>query len=348
MAAGRRAWFTGMRNWLKQLHLLRLPVLFFWRVMAGFRVYRSILLSRDPDTVILGTAWMGTGDYYICGCLLPAWLDKNQVQQYVFLSPDKAEKKVLEMFPVLEDHIQTLPDGPQYYHLLLFRAFLGPTRCRFLYLHHQQPFPTNDGLNLSNGDLQGFRGLNMMDFYLASGFCLSEDVTLKPPRFADDAERISEWFTKHDLVPGRTVLLAPYSTGLEEYLPPLSLWEEIADSLRSSGYCVCTNCFGNEQPVKGTIAVSVPFAQVVPFLNMAGGFIGIRSGLCDIISTSSCKKVVLHTYRAKWWPDGKSIVYTGIQTMGLDMFANELECANSDTENLKIQILKLISRNSGA
>ena len=345
--AGRKARFTGMRNRLKRLHLLRLPVLFFWRVMSGFRVYRSILLSREPDTVILGTAWLGTGDYYICGCLLPAWLDKSHTQQYVFLSPNKAEKKVLQMFPVLEGHIQTLSDGPEYYHLLLFRAFLGPTRCRFLYLHHQQPFPTNDGLNLSNGDLQGFRGLNMMDFYLASGFCLSEDVTLKPPIFADGAEQIGGWFARYNLVPGKTVLLAPYSTGLEEYLPPASLWEGIVSLLRDSGYCVCTNCFGDEQPIKRTIAVSIPYSQTVPFLNAAGGFIGIRSGLCDIISTSTCKKVILHTYHSRWWPEGKSIAYTGIRTMKLDMAAHELVyTSDSIIQKLEAKVLKIISDES--
>lgn len=325
--AVKQTWFTGVRNRLKRIHLLRLPILFFWRVLAGFRVYRSILLTSEADAVILGTAWLGTGDYYLCGCLLPAWLEQERIQHFVFLTPNKAEKKVLQLFPVLRGHVRTLPDGSEYYHLLLFRAFVGPSHCRFFYLHHQQPFPTNDGLNISNGALQGFRGLNMLDFYLASGFCLPESTALVPPEFEENKVQLRKWFDEYHLLPGKTVLLAPYSTGLEEYLPPISLWEEIARLLRDRGYCVCTNCFGKEQPVLGTVAISVPFAQIVPFLNEAGGFIGIRSGLCDIISTSICKKAILHTYNAKWWPSGSSVAYTALSSLyndlALDIELNE-------------------------
>ncbi len=33
---------------------------------------------------------------------------------------------------------------------------------------------------------------------------------------------------------------------------------------------------------------------VFGFLNAAGFFVGVRSGLCDVISTSRCKKIILY------------------------------------------------------
>lgn len=316
---------TSTKERLKQVHPLRIFIMFFFRVMLGFSLYRNLLRKHSDGTVLLGTAWLGTGDYYICGCLLPEWLKKNRIEKYVFLTPAKAEKKVAELFSCMQDHLETLPDGPQFYHILLFRAFLGLDKCRFIYFHHQQPFPANDALNISNGDLQGFRGLNMLDFYLASGFRLPDTTPLLHPQFCTHSNEIGQWFHKYHLIEGKTVLLAPYSTGLEAFLPPITLWDEIAALLIQAGYTVCTNCFGSEQPVSGTVAISLPFSDIVPFLDRAGGFIGIRSGLCDIISSSTCKKIVLHTYHAKWWPCGMSIAYTGLENIFSGCNAREIE-----------------------
>ena len=88
------------------------------------------------------------------------------------------------------------------------------------------------------------------------------------------------------------------------------------------------------------------YAEIVPFLDRAGMFIGIRSGLCDIVATSRCRKIILHTYRAKWWPDGKSIAYTGLNHMGLCDDAIELETgADNDWETLYRQTSAAIHEN---
>ena len=305
----------GFREKLKKISIFRIFVMFFARIYPGYRIYADLLKKVGNGGVLLGTAWRGTGDYYICGLYLSAWLQKNGISNYLFLCPEGAEEKVLSLFPILRQHCQTLPKGPDYYYLLLFRAFLGPQICRFIYFHHQQPFPSNDALNTTNGWLQGFRGLNMLDFYLACGFHLEDDAPKSAPEFLQDRGKIKKWFQDYGLKEGKTVLLAPYSTGLEKFLPPETYWEEITHRLQKEGYTVCTNCFGEEKPIEGTVRISIPFSEIVPFLDMAGSFWGIRSGLCDIISTSTCEKVVIHLYKAKWWPDGRSIPYTGIKSL---------------------------------
>lgn len=318
------------KEFLKRFNMLRIQVVFLTRILSGYRLYKNLLWKYGSDTAILGTAWPGNGDYYICAGYLRAWLRKNGISKFIFLTPGGAEDRVLELFPLITGHIVRLNGREEVFsHLLQFCAFLGIDRCQFHNFHHQQSFPAG---NLLRGELQGFRGLNMVDFYLICGFGLDADVPKDRPVFSNNEIKIMKWFQDYDLRPGKTVLLAPHSTGLEEFLPPESFWIELVQGLKAAGYCVCTNCVGVEKPVSGTVGLEIPFKEIVPFLNMAGGFIGIRSGLCDVISTSNCRKIILHTYRAKWWPDGQSIPYTGLNNMGLCENAVEMEVTERNQE----------------
>lgn len=337
-----------MREWLKQLHILRIPFVFVKRMLLGFWAYKKLLCEHGVDTSLLGTVRHGIGDYYICASYLPAWLRQQELGSFVFLALGGGEKKVLELFPTVANSIVTPPFGETGYSRLLdFRAFLGIDHCRFYNFHHQQNFPSSEELNISRGMLQGFRGLNMVDFYLACGFGLQGDASWEKPTFSKDIKKIDSYFMQYYLKPGRTVLLAPCSTGLEEHLLPMSFWAELAQGLRKEGWLVCTNCAAGEKPVPGTLALYLPLTEIVPFLDVAGGFIGIRSGLCDVISTSICRKVILHTYKAKWWPEGRSTAFAGLVNMGLCKDAIELELDGTEDEKMCRRIIRQFKQQEG-
>ena len=99
------------------------------------------------------------------------------------------------------------------------------------------------------------------------------------------------------------------------------------------------------QPVKGTVGVCVPYSELVPFLDKAGMFIGVRSGLCDIIATSTCKKVVIHTYRNGFWPDGRSISYTGLQNIELCNDVVEMEYKETEKDSLLQSVIDAAVQN---
>ena len=115
------------------------------------------------------------------------------------------------------------------------------------------------------------------------------------PVFPYDEEEIDAIFEENGLIPGRTVLLAPYAGKSDMRGIPMSFYIKLAEQLRAVGYTVCTNTGrAKEPPVPGTVPLLVPYRLARRFCEKAGSFVSIRSGLCDIVSSAECKKVVLY------------------------------------------------------
>lgn len=320
---------------------LKLNRLFRDCVLEGYKLYESYINQFGDDVCILTCAWRGTGDYYISGLYLQAWLYNFKCKNYIFLTPGGAERNVMRLFSAMDGHAVQIGSVRD---LCALRGFLGTQKTNFVFLHHQVPYPLNWKHNITNSALCGHRGLNMVDFYLILGFRLSRNTTKSQPQFSNDIERIKQIFYMNNLPLGRTVLISPYSAGLNQFLFPIEFWEKCVERLKGYGYTVCTNCAAKERPIKGTTSLLVPYKDIVPFLNLAGGFIGIRSGLCDVVATAHCPKVILHTYKAKWWPDGNSIAYTGLNSMGLCNDAVELEITKENMEKAIPEIVQAINR----
>lgn len=108
-----------------------------------------------------------------------------------------------------------------------------------------------------------------------------------------DAELL---FIQYNLTKGNTVILAPYANTAASI--EISFWKCLANSLKEKGYNVCTNVANEEEmAIPGTqqLAFSLECAKEV--LEMAGYFIGLRSGFCDLISQAKCKKIIFYPDR---------------------------------------------------
>ncbi|WP_298068259.1 hypothetical protein [uncultured Mailhella sp.] len=302
------------------------------RVIPGYFQYAILVKRFGRNTAILRTAWHGTGDYYICGMYLQDYLWSNRIDDYIFLVNDRgSEAKVMELFDVYKNHTVKLRSIAQLSRFCEFMRNETPL-CR--------TFECSDQLSFIGERLKGYRGLNLMDFYLRYGFGFEWEPRLQMPKFSQNIDNIMAQMSEKGLLPEKTVLLAPYSTCSKTHLPPDSFWEATAAHLQESGYTVATNCFGREKPVKGTIAISIEYSDIVPFLNEAGSFIGIRSGLCDIISQSSCHKIIIHTEKSEYWPDKCSEVFLGLRAMKLSRTVDELTYSG-DTKTLNDEIVRL-------
>ncbi len=91
---------------------------------------------------------------------------------------------------------------------------------------------------------------------------------------------------------GRAVIISPYAKSVTAL--PGDLWQGIVDDYRIRGYDLFTNVSGDEEPLPGTAPLSPDICEMKSVVERAGIFIGIRSGLCDVIRTTGCKKIALY------------------------------------------------------
>lgn len=74
----------------------------------------------------------------------------------------------------------------------------------------------------------------------------------------------------------------------------LDIWKQMVEDFRSKGYDCYTNVAGNEEALPGTISISPSISQIRSAAEWAGTFIGLRSGLCDVIREASCRKIAMY------------------------------------------------------
>ena len=113
----------------------------------------------------------------------------------------------------------------------------------------------------------------------------------------------------------KAAIISPYAKSVASL--PGNLWTDIVDDLRQQGYELFTNVCGDEKPLQGTKPISPRIAEMKSAVERAGLFIGIRSGICDVIKTADCRKIAL--YPDYYYCDTK---WKSIDMYSIDGFEN--------------------------
>ena len=118
---------------------------------------------------------------------------------------------------------------------------------------------------------------------------------------------------KYVLDKRKTIIVSPYATSVPNI--PVDVWKKIVRELKSYGYIVYTNIANGQEPIDETEGIMIPYENIISCLNLCRGFIGIRSGLCDILSTADCKMIVFY----KGMLHNQTTLYTlySLRKMGL-------------------------------
>lgn len=91
---------------------------------------------------------------------------------------------------------------------------------------------------------------------------------------------------------GTAVIFSPYAKSV---IPIDSeVWEAAVSYYTRAGYKCYTNVVGDETPLEGTEAISPSLLELRSVVERAGTFIGIRSGLCDVIREAKARKIALY------------------------------------------------------
>ena len=97
---------------------------------------------------------------------------------------------------------------------------------------------------------------------------------------------------KYNIVPNKSVVFAPYANTVE--LLSDSFWEELAESFMHKGYTVFTNVTDNQNEIRKTLRLNCALRDINSVVELAGNFVGLRSGLCDILANCDAKKIIIY------------------------------------------------------
>lgn len=285
----------------------------FRLVLQGKRIYQRIMKGYSKEAVFMLCPYSGTGDIFLLGTFLKQYIEKNNISNYVMVVISTPCRKVAQMFGI-ENVVQISPGEVE--PLLELRTFSGGI------------FPIkimNDSFVYTNTVqwLRGYKGLNFTDMLRYGVFEFEDDVKPVLPQNTGNRSRVLELFKEKGLIPGKTIVFSPYANTLTGVDP--QFWETLAMKYSEKGYTICTNSCGDKEPViKGTKGVFFSLEDAALFMDTAGYFIGLRSGLCDIISASSCKKVVIYNKYNRFF-NSRAYEYFSLKSMGLTQEVLEIE-----------------------
>ncbi len=341
-------WMKAFKNWLragkralKRLPPVVIPGVFVLRVLRGWYAYRRILRScpMEEGWRVWFMDYDGSGDTYLsCGYLRSRGL---LGPKDAFAGSGGPAMRVARLFG-FGRYAQVKP---------------GAALCvRFMERFYGRPLELQPLLYESeyleySGLFRHFAGWRGLDFMAMLKIGLEancgvpyEEGPWQQPEFPYDGAELDRLFAENGLLPGRTALLAPYAGKSDLWGVPMSFYEDLAGRLKEAGYTVCTNSGGGpkEPPVPGTVPLLVPYRLIRPFCERAGVFIGLRSGLCDMISAANCRKVVLYTGLEIPSVTASHREFFSLNNMGLCEDAVEVEITGENRETIAEMTINLI------
>lgn len=260
--------------------------------VKGAKIYKN-LIRKYGDVPIFICPYTGTGDIYLIGAFWEQYLEKNKIDDYIFVVINNVCKKVADIFNIKNIEVLNGIDESEY---LIRYYMLDNKKCNLKIL--------NDGWGKTHINcierFRGYKGLDFTKMFRKFVFDLPDDVKPKHPILKNVDEEIDVIFKEKGLEYGNTVILSPYSNTLADL--PLELWENIAKDLLDRGMIVCTNSSGESEPaILNTISLFFPIGIASQFVEKAGYFIGVRSGFCDIISSADAKKIILYDAKNRFY-----------------------------------------------
>ncbi len=294
----------------------------------GKIIYKK-LVKKYGDIPFFLCPYTGTGDIYLIGTFWKEYLLRKKLDDYSFFVISNACKKVAALFNIKNVEVLTQKESGylvQYY-------LLCPEKVNLKLL--------NDGWGQINSNpsewFRGYKGMYFVELFRKFVFDLPDTSMPKHPQFSDVSNELEQLFRKNKLVEKKTVILSPYSNTLADL--PYEFWERLTKKLWEKGYVVCTNSSGDNEPaIDGSIPIFFPLNIAPQFVERAGVFIGVRSGLCDVVSGTKAKKIILYDARNRFY-NSSAYEYFSLNHMGLCDDAIEIKYSYDTFEEMITEII---------
>jgi hypothetical protein len=243
------------------------------RMLRGVGTLKSIR-ARYPTQHIVICPNNALGDVYWAMAFLPLYCEKNDISETVIFIVGDACQQVSNMFNVANTAPLSQTEMDE-----LVQAVIFTREENSIIAHHDRPY-TDNIIKWLNRHF-----LSFIDYYRSAVYGLAKGASpILPSHFSQ--------FENNEQIPkGKSVIVSPYAKSVINM--PSVLWERIVADNLCQGSSVYTNVVGDEMPILGTLPLKVPISQMLAATEYAGTFIGIRSGLCDVLYSANCQKTVV-------------------------------------------------------
>lgn len=294
-------------------------------VKEGQLVYEKINAAKPNAKKIFVCPLIVLGDAYVGMAYMNEYMQKNAINEYALVLVNRACSKVATLFGFDQNVVAVTREEMEAF--LRYAVFDHMDDGRILVLNHRHPYTCRIG------EIGNYKEINFMDHFKYSIFGLDESSRPEVPsatRDNDESKKyVDDLFEENGLVKGKTVILLPYAktaTKIEE-----SFWIDLASKLKAQGYVVCTNSGGDGEPaIEGTKELFFDIRYALETVEAAGVVIGLRSGLCDVLSTARTKKIIL--YPDRFYGPDSFLNFFSLNHMQLCDDAIELLCKDDMNE----------------
>ncbi len=141
--------------------------------------------------------------------------------------------------------------------------------------------------------IAGYKGLRFVDAYkMFLRIGLESHLSAPGKVNPESVSKAAKIFDDLHLPIGKTVVMVPHSNSLKPIEE--TIWIKIVEELKCIGLFPVTNVGRNEKPIPGTVSISIPLEEIIPFVELAGHVVSTRCGLADLVSNFANRLTVLY------------------------------------------------------
>ena len=228
-----------------------------------------------PDHFRIFCPFAALGDIYYMMSYLPYFLKEKNREQVVVFTIGKSGADVVRMFGGVVSVVFTQKEMDETIQAVLY---LKDTES---YIPHQdRPYVVNLYKALY------VKKIHFETIYKCGVFGLPMNTEPYKPSYLKQYEKLSEIPYK------KSVVLSPYAKSVTNI--SVEYWEQIISYYKEKGYTLYTNVTSEELELNGTKRLEVALNEMQSVVEHAGTFIGLRSGLCDVIKYADCDKTAIY------------------------------------------------------
>lgn len=303
-------------------------------VLKGEKVYQNIININSCIQKIFVCPLIVLGDAYVGMSCMREYMQRFNIKEYVLVVIDRACSKIASLFG-FNSHVYSIT-REEMNEFIQYAVFSNMADGKILILNHRHPYTCRIG------EIGNYKNINFMDHFRYSIFNLPEGSMPEVPCSIRDSEEsrqyVDDLFNKNGLIKGKTVIIFPYAktaAKLDE-----NFWIKLALKLKEQGYKVCTNSGGDSEPaIEGTIPLFFDIRYALETVEAAGYVVGLRSGLCDVISTAKAKKIII--YPDRFYGPDSFINFFSLNRMNLCDDAVELVWKDNVEEMLELVLREI-------